>query len=151
VRVAQSTGDIGAERQYKPVSAGGSLAGTPAQTFKNEGCGLKPYSPVQLGGGRNAAGDLTLNWVRRNRMSGEWRDSVDVPMSEASEAYDVEIYADGTFATVKRTISGLTAPTASYSAAQQTADFGAPQAVVYLRVYQLSAVVGRGHAGQGAV
>lgn len=151
VRVPQTTADIGATRQYKAVTVGSSLAASIAVTFKNEGCGLKPYAPVHLGGGRTAAGDVVLNWVRRNRITGEWRDSVDVPMTEASEAYEVDIFTDGTYASVKRTLSGLTSPTATYTAAQQTSDFGALQATVYWRVYQLSATVGRGHGASGSI
>lgn len=151
VRVAQSTADIGILKQYKPVSGGRTLAATEAQDFTNEGTGLKPYAPVLLGGGRDASGNITLTWVRRNRISGEWRDGVDVPNSEASESYVVEICTDGTFASVARTISGLTSPSASYSAANQTTDFGSPQSTVYFRVYQLSAIVGRGHAATGSV
>ena len=150
VRVPRATSDIGAPLSYKPVTAGGSLAGTTAQTFTNLGTGLKPYAPVLLGGGRNAGGDVTLSWIRRNRISGEWRDSVDVPNSEASEAYEVEIYTAG-YGTLKRTIAGLSSPTAAYSAAEQTADFGSPQSTVNFKVYQLSAVVGRGHAAIGSV
>jgi hypothetical protein len=151
VRVAQTTSDIGVAKLFKPVGAGSTLAAATAQAFTNEGTGLKPYAPVHLGGGRNAAGDLTINWIRRNRISGEWRDSVDVPMSEASEAYEVEIYSDATYTTLKRTITGISAQTISYSAADQSSDFGSPQATVYFKVYQLSAVVGRGHAASGSV
>lgn len=150
LRVAQTTGDIGIERNYKPVMGGASLAAVTAQQFTNEGTGLKPYAPVHLGGGRNAAGDVTLTWVRRNRIDGAWRDLVDVPNSEASESYEVEIY-DAAYATLKRTITGLSSPTTTYSAADQTTDFGAPQSTVYFKVYQLSAVVGRGHAASGSI
>ncbi|WP_156796395.1 hypothetical protein [Brevundimonas sp. BAL3] len=48
-------------------------------------------------------------------------------------------------ATVVRTLS-VTTPTAIYTAAQQTADFGAPQASIAVRIYQMSATVGRGRA-----
>jgi hypothetical protein len=151
VRIPQVNADIGMTRLYKPVTAGRTLAATTAQEFTNLGNGLKPYAPVHLGGGRNAGGDLTINWVRRNRIDGAWRDGVDAPMSEASEAYEVEIYSDGTYATLWRTITGLSAATTVYTAAQQTTDAGAPQATVYFKVYQLSAVVGRGHAARGSV
>jgi hypothetical protein len=150
-RIAQTTADIGVAKLFKPVSGGGTLAGTTAQAFTNFGTGLKPYAPVHLGGGRNAAGDLTINWTRRNRIDGSWRDLVDVPMSEATEAYEVEIYSDGTYTTLKRTITSISAQTTSYTAAQQTTDFGSPQATVYFKVYQLSAAVGRGHAASGSV
>lgn len=150
-RIVQSTADIGIAKYYKAVTIGGTAADVDGRAFTNAGTPLMPYAPVQLGGGRDASGNLTINWVRRNRISGEWRDSVDVPNSESSEAYVVEIYDGSGYATVKRTISGLSSPTTSYSAANQTTDFGSPQATVYFRVYQLSAVVGRGHAASGAV
>ena len=58
----------------------------------------------------------------------------------AHERYEVDIL-DGSI--VKRTLAAST-PAVTYSAADQTADFGAPQAAIDLRVYQLSAVFGRG-------
>jgi hypothetical protein len=151
VRVAQVSADIGVAKLYKAVHSGSTLSAATAESFTNAGNSLKPYAPVQLGGGRNAAGDLTLAWVRRGRTSGEWRDLVDVPLGETSEAYEVEIYADGTYATLKRTITGISSQSTSYTAAQQTTDFGSPQATVYFKVYQLSSVVGRGHAASGSV
>jgi hypothetical protein len=148
VRVAQSTADIGIAKLYKAVTAGMSIADVTAQTFTNLGVGLMPYAPVHLGGGRNAAGDVILTWVRRNRISGEWRSGVDVPMSEATEAYEVEIWNAG-YTTRKRLITGLTSPTATYTAAQQSSDWGGLQSTVYFRVFQRSAVVGRGHPADG--
>lgn len=53
--------------------------------------------------------------------------------------------------TVVRTITGLTAPAASYSAANQTTDFGAAQPELFLRIYQLSNIVGRGIAAEVTV
>jgi hypothetical protein len=149
-RIAASTADIGAARLYKAVTYGSSLAVTPAQSFTNEGMGLKPYAPVHLGGGRDAAGNVTLNWLRRSRVSGEWRDAVDVPQGETAEAYEVEI-SDSTYTTLKRAITGISAPTTVYTAVQQTADFGGPQSTVHFRVYQMSSIVGRGHAASGSV
>lgn len=151
VRVARDTSTIGSERMYKAVSVGGSLANTQAVTFTNTAAGLEPYSPVHLGGGRNAANDVTINAIRRNRIDGSWRNNVDVPMSETPEAYEVDVYADDTYATVLRTISGLSSPTASYTAAQQVSDGLTPGDPVYVRMYQMSAVVGRGYAATGTV
>lgn len=149
-RIAQETADIGRTRLYKAVTSGATLSSAAAQSFTNEGAALKPYAPVQFGGGRAADGALLLQWVRRGRLSGEWRDGVDVPLSEASEAYEVEIYSAG-FGAVLRTISGLTTPQATYSAAQQVADFGAVQPSLCVRVYQVSATVGRGYPASATV
>jgi hypothetical protein len=151
LRITAPTSDIGRTKLYKAVSAGSSLASTTAQEFTNLGTGLKPYAPVHLGGGRDGSGNLTLTWKRRNRIDGAWRDLVDVPMSEASEAYVVRIFADNTYATVARTIEGITSPTTAYSAADQTTDFGSPPATVYFDVRQLSAVVGPGHAARASI
>jgi hypothetical protein len=146
----QITADIGQTRLYKAVTADSTLAATTAKSFTNNGARLKPYSPVHLGGGLESNGDWTLNWVRRSRTSGEWRDSVDVPLGESTEAYEVEIW-NSSFTTLKRTITGLTSPAATYTAAQQNTDFGGAQTDVYFAVYQLSATVGRGYAGYGHV
>jgi hypothetical protein len=62
---------------------------------------------------------------------------------EDSEAYEVEI-RDGV--AIKRTLASATT-TALYSAAQQIADWGAllgPGNSLDLRIYQLSALIGRG-------
>jgi hypothetical protein len=103
---------------------------------------LRPWSPVHVRGSRNAAGDLSMTWVRRARRGGEWLDGSDVPLAEESERYDVEIL-DGA-GTVFRTFASLVTPAVTYTAAQQDADFGSPQSAIRIRVYQLSAVVGRG-------
>jgi hypothetical protein len=149
VRVPQETADIGIERLYKGVTDGLTLAGTSSQAFTNAGSGLKPYSVCHLGGGRNDADDVLIQWHRRTRISGEWRDGVDVPLGEETEAYTVEIW-DAGYTTLKRTISA-TSEEATYSAADQTTDFGAPQATVYVRVYQLSATVGQGYPADATI
>jgi hypothetical protein len=94
-----------------------------------------------VGGTRNAAGDLAITWVRRTRFGGVWADGTDVPLNEESERYEVDILDGG--GAVKRTIA-VNAPAAIYTAAEQIADFGAPQASIAIKVYQLSAAVGRG-------
>jgi hypothetical protein len=147
VRVAQNTSDIGIAKKYMAISSGMSMSSGIAKDFTNLGTGLKPYSPVQLGGGRNTAGDVILTWVRRNRISSEWRDGVDVPNSEASESYEVDILNGST---VVRTLTS-TSPTVTYTVAQQTTDFGGAQTTVHFNVYQLSALVGRGHGANGSV
>ena len=139
---------FGVSKSYKPVTIGDTLANTAAQNFTYNAVALKPYSPVQIAGTRDGSGNLTINWLRRTRIGGDWRDGVDVPLSEESERYEVDIMSG---VTVKRTITGLTTPTASYTAAQQVTDFGSAQSSVTVNVYQLSAKVGRGYAGNANV
>jgi hypothetical protein len=147
VRVAASTSDIGRTQLYKAVTSGGSLGTTAPQSFKNEGAGLKPYAPVQVGGGRNAAGDLIINWTRRTRIGGEWRDNVDVPLGETREQYQVDILNG---ASVVRTLT-VTTPTMTYAASDQVADFGSAQSSITVSVYQISEVVGRGYPANATI
>jgi hypothetical protein len=110
-----------------------------AHSFRGEG--LKPLSPAHIRGVRSG-GDLSLTWVRRTRIGGDSWDGIDAPLGETEERYEIDIL-DGT--TVKRTLAATT-PSATYTAAQQTADFGAPQPSISLRIYQISATRGRGTA-----
>jgi hypothetical protein len=104
-----------------------------------QGVGLRPLSPAHVRAVR-ASGDLAISWVRRTRLSGDSWDAVEVPLGEDSERYEIDIL-DGS--DVVRTLSAG-APAVTYTAAQQTVDFGAPQSSIDVRVYQLSAVYGRG-------
>jgi hypothetical protein len=134
-------------RLYKPVTIGDTLGHATAQSFTYTGVALKPYAPVQPTGTRDGSGNLTINWIRRARGGGPWLDYADAPLNEASEQYQVEIY-DG--ASVVRTLT-VTAPSAAYTASQQSADFGSPQASVSVKIYQLSTIVGRGFAVSAAI
>ena len=77
-------------------------------------------------------------------MADSW-ETAEVPLSEDTEAYAVEI-RDGV--TVKRTLTASTT-SALYTAAQQIADWGAvlgPGNTLAIRIVQLSQTFGRGAA-----
>ena len=97
---------------------------------------------MHVGGGKQSNDDFIITWVRRTRLDGGWRPLVDAPLGESSEEYRVYIY-DG--ATLKRILT-VYAETATYTAAQQTTDFGAPVAAgaLTIEVCQMSASVGLG-------
>jgi hypothetical protein len=118
-----------------------------AEDFSYAGVALKPYAPVHVAGSRDGSGNLSIRWVRRTRLGGHWQDSVDVPLSETSEGYEVEIMNG---VNVVRTISAST-QSCAYSATEQTTDFGSPQAFVAVRIYQMSALVGRGYKAEASV
>jgi hypothetical protein len=150
LRIDGIAADIGLLRQYKAVTFGSSIEGAATVFFSNGARGLLPLSGVLLGSGRDAAGNITINWVRRTRVDAQWRDNVDAGLGEASENYEIDVYDGASYLSVLRTIS-TTATTATYTAAQQVTDFGSEQAEVHVRIYQLSAVVGRGSVLEGAV
>jgi len=150
VRSPDATADIGLLRLYKPVTIGTTLEQTSAIEFTNTAQGLECLSPVLLGSGRDASGNITVTWVRRTRIGGEWRDNSDTTLGETVESYELDVYTDSSYNAIVRTLSSGT-PTATYSAAQQTTDFGSTQTIVYVKVYQLSATVGRGFALTGVI
>jgi hypothetical protein len=88
--------------------------------------------------------NITLSWVRRTRLGGEWVDAFEtVPVAEDAEQYELEIL-DGPSGGGVRTATGLTSASFVYTTAMQNADFGVAQTELMLRVYQISAQVGRG-------
>lgn len=111
---------------------------TASHAFRGEG--LRPLAPVHVRGQRVAGGDLLVTWVRRTRMAGDGWEASEVPLGEEGEAYAVDILAG---VSVVRTLTSTT-NSLTYSAAEQVADFGAPQAAVSLRIAQVSATFGRG-------
>ena len=110
------------------------------------GLGMRPLSPVHLKGSRTG-GDLALRWIRRARAGGDAWESVEVPLGEESERYEIDILNG---AAVMRTITAEV-PAAAYPAAQQIADFGSAQSAVSVRVYQVNAVWGRGSPASATV
>ncbi len=129
--------------RYGPVPYGLGHETYTSQTRSFEGIGLRPLSPVHVVARRNAGGDISLAWTRRTRIGGDNWASLDVPLAEEDEVYEIDIM-DG--AAVKRTLVA-TSPTAIYAGADQLADFGSTVfPTLTLRVVQLSRAFGRGTA-----
>lgn len=109
--------------------------------------GLRPFSPCHVEQPWRRArsiGDYAISWTRRSRdLAADNWGAADAPVGEESLSFEVEI-RDG--ATIKRTLASATTSVV-YTAAQQTADWGTPLgpgAMLAIRLYQLSALVGRG-------
>jgi hypothetical protein len=135
--------EVGVVRQFKAVPSGIDPADITGEDFTYNANVLRPFSPVHVRARRDpTTGDWNATWIRRTRINGGWTDGVDVPLGENTEAYEVDIL-DGT--TVKRTVTGLTSPSLTYTSAEQTSDFGSPQTTLKIAVYQMSDLVGRGH------
>ncbi|GLS88413.1 hypothetical protein GCM10010873_33870 [Cypionkella aquatica] len=130
-----------------PAARSVSDASYTALAFTPAGRGLVPFAPVHVAQPWRTArspGDLTIRWARRSRalVADAW-EQVEVPLAEDVEGYDVQIL-DG--ASVKRTLTSTTT-SVLYTAAQQTADWGAPLGpgqTLAIRIYQLSNRLGRG-------
>lgn len=147
VRLPLSSAQIGVEMNYRGVTMGSTFSGATNQPFTSTGMALETFSPVHVRGERDSSEDVEITWIRRDRLYQTMRDGVELPNSEASESYSIDIM-DGS--SVVRTLTSST-PSVVYTAADQTTDFGAPQPEVTVRVYQLSAIVGRGTPAEATV
>ncbi|WP_454657661.1 baseplate multidomain protein megatron [Bosea beijingensis] len=107
---------------------------------------LVPLSPVRPKAIRTGAG-IDIDWLRRTRIDGDSWDLVEVPLGEEGERYVLDVL-DGE--TPLRT-EIVNAPAWTYPAAQELADFGAPQQEIGLSLRQLSATVGRGREWRGRI
>jgi len=126
-----NTDEIGVSRYYKAVTFNKLIDTTPEIEFTLNAISLKPYAPAHLEATDNGDGTFTATWIRRDRMSGEWRDLVDVPMSEQTESYRV---------IVERSGSQISSTDVSSETASVTA-----QAADVIKVAQVSAIVGAGY------
>lgn len=131
-----------AQRAYKAVTLGQSVEEGQSLSMIYQGRRFRPYSPVHITGHR-VGNDINIRWVRRTRIGGGLRDFVDVPLSEESERYEVDIVDNGQ---VIRTIR-TTEPSVIYEESEQLLDFGQLVSELTVHVYQLSGAVGRGYAG----
>ena len=147
LQVSQASMMTSVQLRYGPTTMEVTDASYKSVTIRNTGMGYMPYAVVHEAGMRDDSGNLTISWIRRTRIGGAWNDYSDVPLSEDSERYEVDVM-DGD--TVKRTIASVTQEVV-YTAAEQTEDFGSPQAEVAVRIYQLSAIRGRGHRKEAIV
>jgi hypothetical protein len=145
-RIDGQAADLDKERLYKAISLGMPFSSATLRTFTNTGRGLMPYAPVHIKGNRDGSSNLTVNWVRRSRIGGDWL--ADALLDETSEAYEVDIIKDDE---VVRTIDELSSPECSYSAADQTTDGFTPGDPIPVEVFQVSAAVGRGFAGPATI
>lgn len=144
-RCAAALSDINAPRLYKIVPNGQSVEDVDPVSFTWTGEVLRPFSPVQASATRASDGSISLTWRRRSRVGQELPSAGgDIPLGEQSEAYSVDVV--NALGTVIRTLPDVRAAAAVYAAAEQIADFGAPQAAVRFRIHQLSDAVGRGRA-----
>ena len=149
-RVPLNVSAIGAAQPHKPVLMGTTLEATTAVEFTGRGVALEPFAPVHVEGARED-GDLIITWTRRDRLGQELPSNTDIPMSEASESYEVDILSTDSPPEVLRTLTAST-PSVTYTEAQQAEDFGSPAPdTVTVRIYQRSATVGRGYAAEATV
>lgn len=105
------------------------------QTLTLPHAGARLWAPAHLTARRLSSGAVQINWRRQARRGGDYWGAGDPALDVPVEAYQLEILSG---AALVRTLTPAT-PAYLYSAADQTADFGAPPASLHLRAAQLDA------------
>lgn len=143
--VALEASERNVTRDYKTASLGLSLADIESYGFTATGANLNPWS-VALPAAMLSGSDWVLTWRYRSRYSGAWHDGGGIGFDFDANGYEVCIYSDNTYVTLKRstlTTGGTpldpeAVATWTYDAASQTTDFGSTQSTIYYRVYALT-------------
>lgn len=153
-RIEVQNSDVGRELIYLGVTIGRRRSSAANVPFTVAGVGMKPYAPIDIRGARDA-GDLTVSWQRRSRLSARLIGALGMscPLGEDIEQYKVRVYDDDTFTTVVRGPVTVSSPSFAYTLLEQIEDFGGsqPQHPVYIGVTQVSAVAGEGYEARDAI
>lgn len=138
------------ELPYKGVGFEQILEDADVVAFTALGRDLMPYAPTHLDAAVDGGNNIDLSWVRRTRIGGELRDGTGtVPVSEVSEAYEIDI-KDGPGGTVLRTLTSTT-NSKQYDNADIITDFGAVPSALSFEVFQMSDAVGRGFGTEATI
>lgn len=92
-RVPLAASELHAEKQWKAVTVGRSVASSTAQPFTDNGVGLKPFAPVNLRRRTSADGHDYYTWDRRSRLACNLFTGA-FPLGEDTEQYDCELLDD---------------------------------------------------------
>lgn len=146
INVGQSLSTMNTTKYYKFVDDGLVVDDTQSVIFTNTNVRLKPLSVANVTGTRDGSDNLIIEWDDRLRFGHAWGDS-EFPTDEPELEFEVDVM-DGS--TVVRTIT-TTSTTASYTAAEQTTDFGSPQNPLTVKIYKISSRVGRGYVKEASI
>ncbi|MEF3367402.1 glycoside hydrolase/phage tail family protein [Methylocystis sp. 9N] len=141
VPLARSAAEIGAPIDYRIGPADRDYAdpifARPTVAATNKA--LRPYAPTKARARRIEAG-IVVDFIRRGRLDSDAWETLDIPLGEAREAYEADVSLPGG---ATRTLAAETT-SLLYPAADELADFSAPQSALTISLYQISAAVGRG-------
>ncbi len=143
-RTLISISEINQSRFYRAITSGLLFEDADTISKSSPGNDLKPYAPVSQRAAPSG-NDIDFTWERRTRVGGGLQDGVgEVPVSEDTEEYELEVL-DNPGGSVVRTFLALTTTAVTYTSAQQTTDgFTPPLNQITIKIYQISAQVGRG-------
>lgn len=130
---------LGVTMRVRAASAGASPDSGPDVGAIVDGRFLRPLAPAFLKAHRDEAGDVLIQWVRRDRTQWGWLDGSDAGI-EAGYRYRLRLVPAGGAERVA-TVDG---PAFAYRLADQLADHGGPVGSLMIEVAQISPQMGPG-------
>ena len=138
-RISDVIGNIGKTFDYRAVTFGKSLTDVSSTSLTQNGVAIKPIAPAHLSVVIESNGDVTSTWFRSARLNHGWNDSIDVPLDEPSEKYDITYTVAGTLVHTER----ITTAEHTYLFADQQEE--SQGGALEVNVYQISDRLGRGY------
>ncbi len=135
--------------EYRGVTDGNDVLSVATESFTYDAAYLRAFAPSVANVNRNTAGDLTFTLEPRARYTGEWLNGSGTSSTEGDPAdeqfvvliYDMPAYQGG--ATLLRTVTLDGTRDFTYTAAEQTTDFGSTQSSIDFLITQTSGVDAR--------
>ena len=128
--------DIGAVRYFKAVSSGQTLAEVGPIEITYNAISMRPYAPVNIEATKNAVGDITITWDRRDRHSSKKNPPI---LSEEDEKYVINYLTQG-----EKTRTQQTNNNSSIYTADDQAINGSVASTITVEIAQVSSVFGNG-------
>lgn len=147
-RVPTTQADLNVANTMVAISAQTTTESQPSFVFTDTGNSLKPPTVYVYRRFRDADGDVEVDWFPRVRRNGEWDDGSDVTIApnDTPETYSIDVLtAPNGSVQATYSVTGTLSGAFVYTSAEQTTDFGSPQATIYLAIYEISTIVGRGN------
>jgi len=144
--------DLNTDHSYKAASSYYALDDVTTKIETSAGVAETPYAPVHLNAVIHGS-DIEFTWDWRSRLSPVeiFTGAADTIYGEATLEFELEVMSDVSPDTVIRTYTGITTNSKLYDSTDIVTDFGSIPATITFRVYQVSAVVGRGYAGEATI
>jgi hypothetical protein len=141
VPVARGADMIGRRMRFRVVAASRDHGDSSAVeiVLQSGPLAFQPLAPVHLKAARETGG-VRFSWRTRRRGLAGVSFAARPDLGEASEAYELDILSGSSLV---RTLSA-TARSALYATSDEMLDFGSAQSSFSVRLYQISAAVGRG-------
>ncbi|ASY62535.1 Phage Host Specificity protein [Sinorhizobium sojae CCBAU 05684] len=148
VRFAGEAGRLGDSVFYKAASDAFNISQVPTESHTLVGRAEMPFPATNLTASI-VGSDIALGWDWRSRLNpiAILTGPADTVHGESSLSFEIDIM-DGS--TVKRTLTATTNEK-TYLAADISSDWGSMPADITFRVYQISALVGRGYVAEDTI